>query len=44
MIAAALTVFLIVTGLVKHFLQMRHLESYVKHVKMGSRSLPFVVK
>lgn len=43
MIAAALTVFLIVTGLVKYILQVRHFESYVKHVKMGSRALPFVV-
>lgn len=42
MIAAALAVFLIVTGLVKYFLHVRHFESYVKHVKMGNRSLPFV--
>ncbi|XP_055299855.1 cytochrome P450 4g1-like [Sitodiplosis mosellana] len=42
MIAIALLVFLVVTGLVKYFLQMRHFESYVKHVKMGNRAFPFV--
>lgn len=42
MIAVMLIVFLVVTGLVKYFLHMRHFESYVKHVKMGNRSFPFV--
>lgn len=42
MIAIALLVFLVVTGLVKYFLQMRHFESYVKHVKMGNLCIPFV--
>lgn len=42
MIAIALLVFLVVTGLVKYFLQVRHFESYVKHVKMGNRSFPLV--
>lgn len=42
MIAAGLAVFLIVTGLVKYILHMRHFERYVKHVKMGNRALPFV--
>lgn len=42
MIALMLFVFLVVTGLIKYFLHMRHFESYVKHVKMGNRSFPFV--
>lgn len=42
MIAITLIVFLVVTGLVKYFLHMRHFESYVKHVKMGNRAFPFV--
>lgn len=42
MIALSLFVFLIVTILVKYFLHMRHMESYVKHLPMKRPFIPFI--
>lgn len=42
MIVLALLAILIVTGVVKHILQMRHWESYVKHLKIQEPVYPFV--
>lgn len=41
MIALTLFVLLMVTGIVKYFLHMRHMESYVKHLKIKQPVYPF---
>lgn len=42
MIFATLMVFLVVTGLVKYFLHMRHMESYVKDLPIMGPVYPFI--
>lgn len=42
MIALALVVILVVTGIVKYFLHMRRMESYVKHLKVTAPVYPFI--
>lgn len=42
MIFATLLVFLLVTGLVKYFLHMRHMESYVKDLPIMRPVYPFI--